>query len=131
MSQGGGIPLFFNITAGDGMLPLGMLKTARQHEIDADRYSVRATASAGYDPAALIRYIDRVQSALPDRPHSSLPPRHERLAALWQTVQTLTPQRSPATQGFDAARDQVSRILNRPHPRKNWPPTLRRAVTRN
>src|SRR5262245_41690096 len=64
-------------------LPVGFLPFARAHEMEADKLAVQLMAGAGYDPAALIRYIDRTQTdpSEQQRVYSPLPSRQQRLSA--------------------------------------------------
>jgi predicted Zn-dependent protease len=62
-------------------IPLGALGSAKQNELDADRFGVDLAGKAGYDRAALARYIQRVQPA-DSGPEAPVPPKKQRLAAL-------------------------------------------------
>lgn len=66
------------------------LKLQRTRELDADREAVRVMSAAGYDPHALVRYIEALQPA--DNAFSSLPPPSERIAALEETIGKLPAQ---------------------------------------
>jgi predicted Zn-dependent protease len=92
----GSIPLVFlggwNGANGDNMaVPVGFLKTQRIYELDADRQAVRVTSGAGYDPAALLRYIRRVQPSNTSRVFASLPPLPDRAAAIEAAILELPP----------------------------------------
>jgi predicted Zn-dependent protease len=99
-------------------MPLGFLTHQREFELEADRIAVKSMAAAGYDPAALIPYIERthVDPARLDR--SPLPPKEERLAAIRQAIADL-----PNT--FEQVREEV-RKLTAPPEKPDVRPTLRR-----
>ena len=125
------IPLIFvggwsGIHGSDDALavPLGFLKFMREYELEADRVGAQATARAGYDPAALVRYVDRMQVDKQPAERSALPAREERLGHLERTIREL-PQRQYTAESadFEQVREAV-RAAAADSPRK--PPTLRR-----
>jgi predicted Zn-dependent protease len=68
------IPLVFMGGWGGGcsevLIPRAFLASQRSQELEADVLAVQTMAQAGFDPMALVRYIERVQpaaAALPDR----------------------------------------------------------------
>ena len=65
-------------------IPLGMMKTRREWELQADLYGARLMAAAGIDPAFLARYLERLQQpdTDPADPRSLLPPLAARLEVL-------------------------------------------------
>jgi hypothetical protein len=68
---------------GSPPLPLGLYGWWRNLEINADRVAARSMAAAGWDPAALARYVERLQT--PDNGAtklSPLPSGSERLQAI-------------------------------------------------
>ena len=60
---------------------------------------------AGYDPAALVRYIERVQP--PDSRFSPFPPRDERIAALRETIGKLPSANDTFSEEFLVVREQA------------------------
>ena len=104
-------------------IPLGMLQIWRKYELDADRLAARNMAAAGYDPAALARYIERVQS--PDETQvkmwSALPPRSARLEAIRAVIAGLPAQVYGPREGLEKVQDDVRRLTASPPP---TPPTL-------
>lgn len=72
-----------------GNIPMSLLRQRRGMELRADTSAAAAMARAGFDPAALLRYIQRVQPS--DQPTSPLPPRAKRIAALRKAISTLPP----------------------------------------
>jgi predicted Zn-dependent protease len=61
----GTIPIIFAGGFLDGadsvLLPAGMMKQSQEMELQADKSAVAAMSQAGFDPGALLRYIERVQ----------------------------------------------------------------------
>jgi predicted Zn-dependent protease len=113
-----GIPLVFmgGWTGDERMMPAAFARTHQKREMEADKSALRLLAAAGYDPAALLRYVERFRT----------PAREDRIAALAEAVQALEPRSYSVSGGFDAARDEVRRLLNQPPAEKKEPPTLRR-----
>ncbi len=109
----------------DLLIPVGFMRYYRTFELDADRLAVRMMDGAGYDPGALLRYVDRVQPASTDAPptRSGLPSHDERIAALEQAIQAL-----PATtyvssnEEFEQVQEEIRRLMPAPQPRR--PPSL-------
>jgi predicted Zn-dependent protease len=85
----GTIPIFFVGGADSVLLPAGMMKQLQSMELQVDTSAVSAMSRAGFDPGALLRYIERVQP--PDGRISQFPPRAERLAGLRAAIQNLPP----------------------------------------
>jgi len=97
-------------------LPLGFLRIQRQNELEADRLAVNSMAGAGFDPAALARYIGRVQ------PEDG--GRDQRVAALEDAVQAMPVQAFAAGEAFRGVQEEVRRLM--PAPAAKRTPTLRR-----
>jgi beta-barrel assembly-enhancing protease len=114
------IPLIFTgswtVTGHDTIVPVGFLKFARAWELAADKLAVQIMATAGYDPAALLRYIDRMQvdPTEPRRAYSAMPLREERLTALQESVSALPPRTFPENDSFMQVREEVRRLLDQP-----------------
>jgi predicted Zn-dependent protease len=74
------IPLIYmgGWTYSSTAIPMGFLKLLREFELEADMLAVHVMARAGFDPAALVRYLEREQHDDDRRPtaFSPLPPRH-------------------------------------------------------
>jgi predicted Zn-dependent protease len=109
-------------------IPMGMLQTVRKFELDADVLAARAMAAAGYDPAALARYIERVQSPDEGEPKvwSALPARWQRLAAIREVIAGLGLQVYRTHEGLTQAQEEVKRVTTRPETPPKAPPTLRK-----
>jgi len=74
---------------------LAQLAMMRGMERQADYFAVQATASAGWDPAALAAYISRTQtdqSGSVSRVFDELPARRDRVAAIQAEMQKLPPK---------------------------------------
>jgi len=104
----GSIPLIFigGWTGADNQgaaIPIGFRATQKTYERQADRDAVGVMSGAGFDPAALVRYVSRVQ------------PGNERIALLEAAIRELPPSE------FQRIRDQV-RDRVEATPKK--PPTL-------
>jgi beta-barrel assembly-enhancing protease len=119
-NNAGTIPTIFVGGWGDDsmLIPARWLDRWREMELHADTSAAVAMSRAGFDPSALLRYIERLQPA--DRRYSALPPRASRIAALEQTIRDL-PQAASAESG------EFNRIqeLARDAAPKPPPPTLR------
>jgi predicted Zn-dependent protease len=73
------------------LMPAAALDRWRGLELQADASAVVAMSRAGFDPTALLRYIEREQP--PDRPRSLFPSRAARIAALQEAIRSLPPHR--------------------------------------
>ncbi len=106
-------------------VPLGFLKFLRQSELQADALAVRTMAAAGYDPQALVNYMERVLPAdvAPPSPMSALPGHDARLAALRKAVEGIPASTYPAHDGFAAIQEAVARLDVKP---AKAPPRLAR-----
>ncbi len=108
------VPLIFTGgwagNCGDGMaVPGAFLEQQRNNELEADFLAVQATARAGYDPAALQRYIQRVQ------------PEGPRAANLRAAIEALPAANyGPLSGEFSAVQQEVRRLVEK------QPPNLRR-----
>ena len=80
----GTIPLIFVGSFGCSTMPASALLKRRELELQADKSAVLTMSRAGFDPAALLRYIERVQPL--DRPDLPFPLRAARLAALQDAI---------------------------------------------
>jgi predicted Zn-dependent protease len=107
-------------------IPLGLLRFHRENELQADRLAADAMAGAGFDPAALARYIGRVQPEEGARPwvFSPLPTREQRVGSLEDAVRALPAQAYAVGDAFQVVKEEVRRLMPAPPPTP--PPTLRR-----
>ena len=133
-----GIPLIFlggwGGSCSEGRaVPLAFLKIQRGNELEADLLAIQIAARVGFDPEALMRYIQRVQPAAPGTPskaYSALPDRNERAGSMVSVLKDL-PRASYAIQStrFAAIQQEVRqdarRLIERPEP-SQAPPSLRR-----
>ncbi|MEO8595610.1 MAG: M48 family metalloprotease [Candidatus Solibacter sp.] len=131
------IPLIFMdgwLPGRDVAIPLRFMAQLRSSELEADASSVEAMAHAGFDPAALVRYLERVRPGPPGtqpKVFSRLPDHDQRIAALGAAIARLPQARyaEPATE-FAAIREEVAPLMaqpeNNPATRQRQPPTLRR-----
>jgi predicted Zn-dependent protease len=130
------IPLFFMGGWGGGCsdrqaIPLKFMALQRSAELEADSFAVQTLARAGFDPTALVRYIQRVQIR-PGGPVSTvpspLPDLDQRLAKMSSAIETLPPvNRAVGTSGeFAAAQQEVRRLAEPPSGRSTTPPSLMR-----
>ncbi len=111
------------------MIPLNFMELQRTAELEADFLAVQAVARAGFDPTALVRYIQRVQ-VRPGGPESTLPSPlpdlDQRLAKMSSAIEKLPPVNHAATTSseFMAAQQEVRRLA--PPVRSRTPPSLMR-----
>ncbi len=92
---------------GGGTGDIVLLRTWRKCELDADRLSASKMSAAGYDPAALARYIDRLQASYDEyspKIFSPLPRRTQRLEAIRAVIGELPAQVYPPHQGLRRSR---------------------------
>jgi len=118
-SSAGTIPLVYVDSFDSGPMPIGMIDRRRERELQADSSAILLLSRAGFDPAALLRYVERVQPL--DRPRSPFPARADRIAALQKAIGDLPPASYSESGEFYAIQEQV-RVL--PPPPPTPPPTL-------
>lgn len=114
---------------GQSPVPLGMLQMWRKYELDADRLAARKMATAGYDPAALARYIERVQAPDKMQPKmwSALPQRSQRVEAIRAVLGELPAQVYGPHEGLEKVQEEVRRLTastpkpTRPNTTDPWP----------
>jgi predicted Zn-dependent protease len=126
LAQQASIPLVFvgGWTANAAtMLPVGLLQVQRQFESEADLQAVKLLSSAGYEPSALVRYLDRVQKDPAQPSYSAFPLRGDRVAAIAGAIAAL-PDRTYTSSG-DLSRIQAE--LRAMVPAERPAPSLRRA----
>ena len=106
-------------------VPLGLVKFQRRNELEADALAAQTMAAAGYNPAALIDYIGRLQPPDPSPPKatSPAPDRDARLAALRTVIGNLPASSYPSHEGFAAIQEEVTRLTAKP---AKGPPRLAR-----
>ena len=106
------------------LVPLGLLWNMRRFEEEADRMAIPALARAGYDPAALVAYLRRVQPERTAEDYPAMPEKARRLAGMEAAIRELpsaafdTRNRLPGIQG------ELRRLS--PSVPKPEPPRLRR-----
>jgi predicted Zn-dependent protease len=114
------VPAFFVTDRESAPVPLSYISYVRDEEMEADLLAVRLLAGAGFDPAALRRFIERQQPEPAGR-SDSWPPKAQRLAALGEAVAAL-PARTYVESGeFTTVQGEARRLLDPPR----RPPTLR------
>ena len=98
-----------SIWVGTGQMPVGVRPFQRELESEADRLGVHIMASAGFDPAALAAYIDRMQPAHDTSAQvpSPLPPVEKRVADLEQAIGELPAQSYSSGTEFQAIQNEV------------------------
>ena len=88
-------------------VPRGFLASQRSAELEADALAVQTMARAGFDPKALMRYLERLQGAAPGR--------DERVAALLAAMEKLPKVTYTVSPGdeFASARQEVRSLTER------------------
>lgn len=107
-------------------VPLAFVQMWRKFELDADRLAARKMSAAGYDPAALARYIDREQASYDEHSQkifSPLPRRTQRLEAIHAIIGELPAEVYPPHQGLEKIQEEVRRLTASVSPARR-PPTL-------
>jgi len=93
------------------VMPLALLQMWRRYELDADLLAVRTMAAAGYDPAALARYVERVEP--PDGKQaklgSALPQRSRRLESIRAAIGDLPAQVYGPHEGLEKMKEELRR----------------------
>ncbi len=107
---------------GDIPFPSSMIPKLRAIELEADALAAPALQRAGFDPAGLLRYIERCQIPRSDstKRFPSLPPADRRIAALQEVVRTLPVTASVSSDAFLSIRRQLGETV------RDVRPTLRR-----
>jgi predicted Zn-dependent protease len=92
-------------------IPMGMLAFRRAMESEADYLASRAMAAAGYDPAGLASYLERIQPA-PGKNDvmSALPPRDQRVKAIRTEIRNLPAGDYRANNEFDRVQAELKRL---------------------
>jgi predicted Zn-dependent protease len=100
MVQSGHGPVVY--TGGDSsLMPLGMRPLQRASENQADDSAVPALSAAGYDPAGLASYLERVQpAAATHQGAATLPDRDQRVAAIVAAIAKLPPHQYTDSREF-------------------------------
>ena len=105
---------------GEPRLGLGpSIAQLRPFERLADEQAVKMIADVGYDPEALVRYIERVS-----------PADTERLVAIRKAVADLPPRESSVVDSSDFQKIREKLAPATGTIRNNFPPTLRRPYER-
>jgi predicted Zn-dependent protease len=100
--------------------------SAQRHadELEADAIAVPLMSRAGFDPAALLRYVERRQPV--DRRDAPVPVRADRIAGLQQAIRELPPATYSESDEFHAIQEQVRPLVRLPvpMPQRDGRPTL-------
>jgi predicted Zn-dependent protease len=134
VADSAGIPLIYvggwAGSCSPALIPRSMLKIQRSHELEADLLAVQTMARAGFDPMALLRYIQRVQPPSapgPEKVSSALPDQDQRAANMRWIIEKLPPASYPAPAGeFTSVQQELLRLTERQAPLQA-PPTLKRS----
>jgi predicted Zn-dependent protease len=108
------IPMMVVIHRADMSVPLRYVNPLREFELQADRLAMQAMARAGYEPAALFRYVNRVQGEDAQGPNSTVPPREARITNLQQALVALPAnERALGSGEFERVRLEMRALLDR------------------
>jgi predicted Zn-dependent protease len=109
----------------DLAIPLGLLQQWRRFELQADTMAAGKMAEAGYDPAALARFIDREEAPFEEaqrgKAYSQLPPRAQRVEAVQAVIAGLPARTYPSHEGLDKIQEEVRRLTASLEPAKKAP----------
>jgi predicted Zn-dependent protease len=108
-SDSGTIPIYFasglSLEGLEALIPADAPTRWRGIELQADASAAAAMSRAGFDPAALLRYLERVQPL--DRPRSPFPPRAARIRALQEAIRNLPPAAYTESDEFYRIREHL------------------------
>jgi predicted Zn-dependent protease len=90
------------------LIPIGFRQCARANELQADRIAVSVAADSGFDPRALLAFIERTyKDEKQTRIESALPPRDQRLAALRRAIDDLPAHAYEPREGFERIQEAL------------------------
>lgn len=98
--------------SGNVAIPRGLLAMQRNNELEADRLAVQTIGRAGFDPSALVSYIQRVQTPQ-TMSFSSLPDSEERVAEMNLIIERLPAMTYQTSAAFAAIQDKLQRLTTR------------------
>ena len=118
-------------------VPMTMLKFSREFERDADFLGVQYMYKAGYDPASMVQFFERLKALQKRkknavaRAFSSHPLTKDRIMAVQKTINELLPEQpeyAVSSSEFEDVQDRLARLHARRKPAQADPnrPTLRR-----
>jgi predicted Zn-dependent protease len=114
-------------------IPSGFSALQRSNELEADSSAVQTMAQAGFDPMALVRYVERVQPQQNNMAQSafqSLPDRDQRVANMRSIISTLQSAKYVApSEWFTTIQEELRKMKDR-SARPRVPPTLKRSGER-
>jgi predicted Zn-dependent protease len=125
--QIGTIPLWMSDAAAPSAgnrMPIGILQLQRGYEREADDRAAPMMAGAGWDPKALVGYIEREQPSaytVTAAVFSALPPLEERIADLRKSIGNLAPRDYSTSAEFAAIQAEVRRLNSDQVPRTPSP----------
>jgi hypothetical protein len=117
------------------VMPPAVLAERRKIELQADKSAVLVMSRGGFDPTALLRYLERVQppdakaganSHFYDQTVSTFPARADRIAGLQKALRGLPAASGPESEEFRAIQEQVRASI--PEVPKPSGPTLSKPV---
>jgi predicted Zn-dependent protease len=121
----GTIPVIFALGDVNGLVPASVLPQLREFELRADWWAVSVMANAGWDPAALVRYIGRMQPAEdPRQKFSPLPERDVRLVNLIDAIRDVPGGRYSVSDEFPRIQEEIRAAMPVTLPREI--PSLRK-----
>ncbi len=92
-------------------VPVAERRSTGELVLAADRGAVQIMARAGFNPVALVHYIERVQSEDADIAYTALPTRTERIAAMQMAIKNLPKLKySAQDHAFNSIQKEVRRL---------------------
>lgn len=118
-------------------IPMTMLKFSREFEEDADFLGVQYMYKAGYDPASMVQFFERLKAQQKKkknfvaRAFSSHPMSKSRIKNVQKTIDELLPEQpeyAVTSSEFDNVKERLARMNSRRKPEQRDPnrPTLKR-----